>query len=113
MLLRPIEAQPVDILLNRVYIFCIFLHRIGVVKTQVGLATILLCQSEINADRLGMADVQVAVGFRRETGLDSAIGAILQSLFNNLFKKIQLLLCGVILFHNDLIYILFYIVTFV
>ena len=106
-LLGPVEAQPVDVLLDGVHIFGVLLHRVGVIETQVGLATVLLCQSEINAYRLGVADVQVAVGFRRETGLDGGVGAVAETLFDNLFKKIKLSFGSIRLFHNKLnIYIL-------
>ena len=112
-LLGPVEAQPVDVFLDGVYILCVFLHGVGVVETQVGLAAVLLCQSEINADRLGMADVQVAVGFRRKTGLDGGVLALAQALLDNLFKEIQLPLGSIGLFHNDLIYIIFIMYTYI
>ena len=104
-LLGPVEAQPVDVLLDGVDILGVLLDGVGVVEAQVGLAAVLLRQSEINAYRLGVADVQVAVGFRRETGLDGGVLALVQALFDNLFKKIQLLFSGIVFFHNDLIYI--------
>ena len=101
-LLGPVEAQPVDVLLDGVDILGVLLHGVGVVEAQVGLAAVLLRQSEINAYRLGVADVQVAVGFRRKTGLDRGVGAILQTLFDNLLKKIKLLFRSVAFFHNNL-----------
>ena len=45
----PFETEPADVVLNRVYIFGVFLDRVGVVKTQVGLAAILLCKTEVEA----------------------------------------------------------------
>src|SRR6185436_21070084 len=46
-----------------------FLRWIGVVKTQVALTAKLGGQSEVEADGLGMADVQVAVWLWRKSGL--------------------------------------------
>src|SRR4029434_4121749 len=58
------------------------LRRIGVVEAQVAAATQLGGQPEVEADRLGVADVQVAVGLRREPGHDrareAAAGEVLQ-----------------------------------
>ena len=39
----------------------------SVVETQVALAAVFLGQAEVDADALGVADMQVAVGFGRET----------------------------------------------
>ena len=101
-LLGPVEAQPVDVLLYGVDILGVLLDGVGVVEAQVGLAAVLLRQTKINAYRLGVADVQVAVGFRRETGLDASVLALAQALFNNLFQKIKLSFGSVGLFHNKL-----------
>src|SRR6185295_14816893 len=46
-----------------------FLRWIGIVKTQVALTAKLGGQSEVEADGLGMADVQVAVWLWRKSGL--------------------------------------------
>ena len=59
----PVVAQPMDILFDRIDVFGVFLDRVGVVVAQVALAAKGFRQAEIDADRLGMADVQIAVGF--------------------------------------------------
>ncbi len=46
--------------------------RVGVVEAQVARAAVLLRQSEVEADRLGVAEVQVAVGLRGEARADRA-----------------------------------------
>ncbi|MNM45805.1 hypothetical protein D3C81_567330 [compost metagenome] len=74
----PFEAQPFDVAFDRVDVFLVFLGRVGVVETQVRDAAELLGQAEVHADRLGVADVQVAVGFRRETGDDLRVLARVQ-----------------------------------
>ena len=62
----PIEAQPAHVLLDRIDVFDLFLGRIGVVEAQVALAPELRREAEIEADRFGVADVQIAVGLRRK-----------------------------------------------
>ena len=101
-LLRPVEAQPVDVLLYGVHILGVLLDGVGVVEAQVRLAAVLLSQSEINAYRLGVADVQVAVGLGWKTGLDGSVLALAEALFNNLFQEIKLSFGSVGLFHNKL-----------
>ena len=65
----PVEAQPFYIGFDRIYIFCIFFHRIGIIKTQVAFAVVALCQAKIQADGFGMSHMQIAVWFRRESGV--------------------------------------------
>ena len=66
----PIVAEPAHIGLDGVDIFLLFLGRIGVVEAQVAVAGKLLRDAEIERDRLGVADMQVAVRLRREPGHD-------------------------------------------
>src|SRR5690606_5059220 len=65
-LVLPIEAQPLHHVDDGVYVFGFFLLRVGVVEAQVAGAVVIARQPEIQADALGVADVQVAVGFRRK-----------------------------------------------
>ena len=67
--LAPLETEPLNIFLDCFYVFSIFFLRIGIIHSEVTYASILLCNSEVNGDSLGMTDVKVAVWFRRETGL--------------------------------------------
>ena len=71
--LAPVKAEPAHVALDRVDIFLLLLGRIGVVKAQVAAAAEFLRDSEIEADRLGMADMQIAVRLRREAGDDAAM----------------------------------------
>jgi hypothetical protein len=68
----PIEAEPAHIALDRVDVFLLLLGRIGVVEAQVAAAAELLGDPEIEADRLGVADMEVAVGLGRKAGHDRA-----------------------------------------
>src|SRR5262249_834941 len=49
-------------------IFLLLFRRIGVVEAQMAAAAELLCDAEIEGDRLGVADMQIAVGLRRKAG---------------------------------------------
>ncbi|MNZ42115.1 hypothetical protein D3C78_596830 [compost metagenome] len=74
----PLEAQPLDVALDRVDVLLVLFGRVGVIETQVTGSAEFLGQAEVHADRLGMADVQVTVGLRRETGDDAAVLARVQ-----------------------------------
>jgi len=54
-------------------VFLALLLRVGIVKTQVTLAVIILRQPEIQADRLGVADVQITVRLGREARDDTVM----------------------------------------
>ena len=67
---RPLKAQPLDVTFDRINVFLVFFGRVGVVKTQMGDAAKFLSQPKVHANGLGVTDVQVAVGLRREAGHD-------------------------------------------
>jgi hypothetical protein len=67
---RPAGDQPAHVADDGVNILDILLDGIGIVETQVALSVLLPRDAEIQADRLGVADVQVPIGFRRESGHD-------------------------------------------
>ena len=67
-MLAPIEAEPAHVALDGVDIFLLFLGRVGVVEAQMTAAGKFLGDAEVEADRLGVADMQIAVRLRREAG---------------------------------------------
>ena len=73
MVRAPVEAQPADIFLDGLDIFHVFGSGIGVIVTEVALSAKFAGQAEIQADGLGVTDVQVTVGFGRKTGDDLAL----------------------------------------
>ena len=87
--MRPVKAQPLYVALNGLDVLGVLFGRVGIVKTQVALAAVLFRYAEIDAQRLGVADVQVAVGFGRKARVyfvrDAARGYIL---IYNIFDKI-------------------------
>jgi Flp pilus assembly protein TadD len=62
----PVEAEPAHVALDGVDVFLLLLGRVGIVEPQVAAAAELLGNAEVEADRLGMPEVEVAVGLRRE-----------------------------------------------
>ncbi|OQA32217.1 MAG: hypothetical protein BWY57_02122 [Betaproteobacteria bacterium ADurb.Bin341] len=63
----PVKSEPADILLDVLGIFIGLLGRIRIVHTQMTPTAELLRHAEIDADRLGVSDVDIAVGLRRKT----------------------------------------------
>ena len=74
-MLAPIEAEPAHVALDGVDIFLLFLGRVGVVEAQIAMAAEFLRDAEIQADRFGVADMQIAVRLRRKTGNDRLMPA--------------------------------------
>ena len=72
----PVEAQPADVGHDGIDVLLLFFFRVGVVEAQVGLAAELVGQAEVDADGLGVADVQVAVGLGRKAGLDRGVAVL-------------------------------------
>ena len=62
----PAEAEPAHAVDDGVDVFLLFLLRVGVVEAQVAAAVVIARQAEVQADRFGVADVQIAVRLRRE-----------------------------------------------
>ena len=86
----PIVAEPVDIFLDGIDVLHVFLCGVRVVHAQVTDAVKALCGAEIDVDRLGVADVQVAVRLRRETGVHLhafAAAALCEVFYNKIIDK--------------------------
>ncbi len=74
----PLKAEPAHILLDGVHVLLLFLLGIGVVEAQVGQAAELVGQAEVEADGLGVTDVQVAVRLRRKARLNDGVAILLR-----------------------------------
>ena len=68
--LAPVEPEPADVALDRVDVLLLLLDRVGVVEAEVAVTAEVAGDAEVEADRLGVADVEVAVRLRREPGDD-------------------------------------------
>ena len=76
----PSEAEPPDVVGDGIDELLLFFGWIGVVKAEVAGAAELFGQAEADADGLGVADVQVAVGLGREArGDDGAVAGLAPS----------------------------------
>lgn len=91
--LAPVEAEPAHIALDGVDVLLLLLRRIGVVEAQVAAAAELPGHSEIQADRLSMADVEVAVRLRWKTRDHRLVAAGREVGLNDLPDEIAAGLC--------------------
>ena len=102
-----VGSQPFYICNDGFHIFGFFLRGIGIVKTEVEFSSILLCKTIVQKNGLGMSDMKIAVGLRREPGLDVVIYSLRQILVDFLFDEISgnhflCFLCRFfVLRHND------------
>src|SRR5215831_7226264 len=86
----PLEAQPLDVFHNGLDIFGLFLGRIGVVEAKIAFAAEFSGQSEVQADRLCVADVQVSIRLGRKASLHlSPMFARLDVLDNDIADEIR------------------------
>src|SRR5580698_562689 len=79
----PLVAEPADVGLDRLHVFGFFLLGIGVVEAEIRMSAEFVGQAEVDADCLGMADVEIAVGLGREAGLHTAIVLVGLKVFEN------------------------------
>ena len=70
----PFESEPLYIATNRIYIFLFFFRGVGVVKTQIYRGVVAQAQSEVEADRTSVTEVQVTIRFWREAKAQSVGG---------------------------------------
>ncbi len=64
----PVETEPVNVFANRIHIFHVFLHGVGVVETQIACAAEFLGDAKVHAYGFCMAYMEVSVGLGRKTG---------------------------------------------
>jgi hypothetical protein len=71
--LAPVEAEPLHAILDRVDILLLLLLGVGVIEAQVAVAAVLGGDAEIEADRLDVTEVQIAVRLGRKARADPRI----------------------------------------
>ena len=79
----PLEAEPVHVGLDRLDVFGFFLLGIGVVEAKIRMSAEFVGQPEVDADRLGMSDVQMAVRLGRKARLHAAVVLVGLEVFEN------------------------------
>ena len=67
------KTEPLYILLDCVNVFNVLTGGVGVVKTEIAYAVVLLRRAEIYAQSLGMADMEIAVRLGRKSRLNMAL----------------------------------------
>ena len=77
-LARPLIAEPAHVGLDGIDIFLLFLGRIGVVEAQIAAPCKFLRDAEIERDRFGMTDMQIAVRFRGKPGHDLFVPVLIE-----------------------------------
>ena len=65
--LAPLDCEPADVGFDHVDISLLLLHRTGIVEAQAAMPAEFLRDAKIQADRLGVTDMEIAVGFGRKT----------------------------------------------
>ena len=60
----PFKTKPGNVPTDGVHVLCVFLDRVCVVKTEVDRANVFCSQPKIHTNRLGVPNVQVAIGLR-------------------------------------------------
>jgi hypothetical protein len=87
--LLPIEAEPAHVFLDGFDVLGVFLRRVGVVEAEVADAGEFLGDAEVEADRLGVPDVQIPVRFRRKARVCAAVPAGLQIVGDDLTNEVE------------------------
>ena len=89
----PPVAKPLDVLFDGIDVFHILLGGIGVVEAQVAHAAVLCGNAEVEADGLGVADVEITVRLRGKARLHtSSVLAVSEVFFHFRFNEIERLL---------------------
>ena len=84
----PVRAKPLDVLRDRLHELGLLLGRICIVKSQIKLSAIFLCQTIIQKNGLRMTDMQIAIRFRWKSGMNNLAVPFLDVLVNHLLNKI-------------------------
>ena len=88
LVIRPSGDEPVHIRLDGLDILDLFLRRIRVIHAQVADAAELAGDAEVQADALGMADVQVAIRLRGKARVNLRIALLRDVLRDNVADEI-------------------------
>ena len=86
--LVPFVAEPLNVLFYRVDIFDILFRGIRVVETEIAHSAVFFRDAEVDAYRLCVADVQIAVGLRRESRLHAGVDPVCKILVYKISDKI-------------------------
>ena len=89
----PFESEPTNVILNGIDKLLFFLGRVGVIESQVATAAMVTDETEVEADRLGVTNVQKPVRLRRKSKLKACrIPPCFKIRLNQFFDKVESLL---------------------
>lgn len=71
-----LEAQPLDNVPNRLEVLLFLTSRVGIVVSQITLASMVLGESKVDGNSLAVTDVQVTVRFWRESSDNALLGPL-------------------------------------
>ena len=97
--IRPAGDEPLHVRGDGVDVLDVLLGRVRVVHAQVALPAELPGDAEVQADGLGVADVEVTVGLRRETRHHAGAATRGQVLLDHLPEEVLVLLRRLVLVH--------------
>src|SRR6185436_2417544 len=93
-LAAPVETQPVHVLDDRARVLRLFLLRIRVVEAEIAAPAELERDAEVEADRLRVTDVEIAVRLRRKAGNDGLMPSAAELLLDDLANEVTRLRWG-------------------
>ena len=88
LVLAPVEAEPAHRVDDRIDVFLLFLRRVGVVEAQVAHPAVVAREAEVEADRLGVAEVKVAVRLGRKARAHALVLAAGEVVFYDLTNEV-------------------------
>ena len=87
-MVRPTIDEPTDVLENRIDVFDLLLRRVRIVVAEIANAAEFMRDAEVQADRFRVADMEVAVRLRRETGVNLRISLLGDVLLDDVAEEI-------------------------
>ena len=85
----PVKAQPAYVIKNGLDIFLILIDRVCVIKTHEAVPGEFLHQAKIQKNRLGVPDVEIAIGFRRKSSDDLLVLAGLEVFLDDIADEVS------------------------
>ena len=82
-------SEPADIAENALDVFVIFACGVGIVIAKIELAVIFFCGGSVDPDRFCGTDMEVSVGFRRESGMDFGIKTFCKVFIDYVMYKVR------------------------
>lgn len=66
-------SEPLNVVLNAIDVFHVFLFRVSVIESQVAFAVVIFGSTKVESDGLSVTNVQVTIRLRRESGENQVV----------------------------------------